>query len=537
LRSGANDKPTPSPNPGFAWGRFGIVLLFVVGLAWVDDAQTAANPESHAQRAAEQVKAGNLTEAESELRKAIRLAPDNMLFMASLGTVLAMEKKFPESNAIFKKVLNKQPDDTTVRRYLAANLWQMHDYPEARQNLELLLRQTPTDKESRLLLGMVAENMKDYAKAAEVLAGVPELTERRPESIAALARSYYGVGKISDARITLQKLSRFHSQAATLLGAQVADGSGDYTTAEQMLSSVAPDPSNRTAILYKIALVEFHAKQFDASRDTLLALIRGNAGNSDSYNLLGWCYYKRAESDKAIQTMEQATRLFPLDEANYLDLIKMHLASREFSAAQRVAKNATTVFPGSPQAFELKGSAEQKMEQFRDAMNSFTQARRLDGTRPNALLGLAQAQSSTGMAKESEANFQLGIRTFPHDSRFKVGYAAALLKRAEGGDLAAETRARTLLASALNADPSLASAHYQLGNLALRKGNTSQALEHLEKAEKLEPNSSEVHFALANTYRRMGRKDEASQQMELFKKLTSASELGARPQTAGERPN
>ena len=76
-----------------------------------------------------------------------------------------MEKKFAESNAIFKKVLAVTPD-VTVRRYLAANLWQMHHYPEARENLQILLKQAPKDNQSRLLLGMVSENMKDYTKAA-----------------------------------------------------------------------------------------------------------------------------------------------------------------------------------------------------------------------------------------------------------------------------------------------------------------------------------------------------------------------------------
>jgi Tfp pilus assembly protein PilF len=512
-------------------------MFFIALFSASADTQQAANAEIHALQATKQVRAGNILEAESELRKAVRLAPDNMLFLASLGTVLAMEKKFSESNAIFKKVLSKQPDDTTVRRYLAANLWQMHNYPEARRNLELLLKQTPTDKESLLLLGMVAENMKDYAKAAEALASVPELTERRPESIAALAESYYHIGKAANAQAALNKMAGFPDSHSMLLGAQVADAAGDYETAEHMLASIAPDDANHTVIEYRIALARFHAKKFALSRDALLTLIQQNAGGSEIYNLLGWCYYNQAEPNKAVQTFERAIELFPSDEANYLDLIKMHMANRSFAAALRVAKNATAAFPNSVKAFESRGSAERKLEQFRPSVDSFTEAHRLDPSWPDALLGLAQSESSAGMVEESATNFQLGIKRFPRDLRFKVQYASSLLKQAEGGDATAEIKAQILLKSALAADDSLANAHYQLGNLALRKGETSQARGHLEKAEKLAPNSSEVHFALANVYRRLGRKDRAAHEMEMFKNLTSASEVGATPQSPGEKPD
>jgi len=79
----------------------------------------------------------------------------------------------------------------TVRRYLAANLWQLHLYPEAKENLKIILRQQPNDKQAQLLLGMVSENMGDYSTAARTLGSVPDEVRKQPESIAALARSYY----------------------------------------------------------------------------------------------------------------------------------------------------------------------------------------------------------------------------------------------------------------------------------------------------------------------------------------------------------
>ena len=108
-------------------------------------------------------------------------------------------------------------------------------------------------------------------------------------------------------------------------------------------------------------------------------------------------------------------------------------------------------------------------------------------------------------------------------------YAALLLKEAETGDVRAETRAESLLTSALAGNPSLPDAHYELGNLALRKGRIPEAIRHLQEAEKVEPGSGEIHFALSRAYRRARRKDEAAQEMDLYRQLNAGSQAGALP--------
>src|SRR5437016_11957265 len=92
------------------------------------------------------------------------------------------------------RTLKNDRRHATSRRYLAANLWQLHRYAQAKQNLERILKERPDDRPSRLLLGMVSENMKDYTTAVKMLSSVPAEVRERPQSIAALARSYYRTG-------------------------------------------------------------------------------------------------------------------------------------------------------------------------------------------------------------------------------------------------------------------------------------------------------------------------------------------------------
>src|SRR5439155_16568975 len=368
----------PARSPRFSQLDFltvSLLLLFCCTLYGSGQQSAAAHSDQGLRLAA----SADLAGAESELRAAVALAPQNPEFLANLATVLAMEKRFDESNTVFKEVLKKQPGNVTVRRYLAANLWQLHKYQEAKQNLEIILKQSPQDRQSRLLLGMVSENMKDYAKAAETLSSVSDETAQRPESLAALARSYYHLNRAAEAQAALAKMSRFPpSSNALVLGAQIADEAGDFSTEQQMLLSIAPNPENQALISYRIALAQFHAKQFEESQRTLLRLIQQNNGNSEIYNLLAWNYQNLGEGGKAVQTLEQVIEKFPNDETNYLDLIKIHMAQKSLSAALAAAKKTTLTFPHSARAFEQRGQVEEKMERFRDAVGSYSQAWHLD---------------------------------------------------------------------------------------------------------------------------------------------------------------
>jgi len=514
---------------------FAVFALVVPVLGGIVSAEQAPSATDHASKATELIQMGNLQEAESELRSAVHLAPGDASYLASLGTVLAMQRKFAESTSMFRQALKIRPSDVTTRRYLAANLWQLHRYSEAKQNLEVLLKQSPDDMPARLLLGMVAENLKDYGTAAKMLASVPEQVNQQPESIAALARSFYQLGRTAEAQATLAELGHFSNRTdVVLLGAQIADEGQDYATAERMLSSIqasSPDP----AVEYKLALVQYHAQRFEASQHTLLDLIERHP-SSEFYNLLGWCYYKQKQLGKAEQSLERAIQLNPSEEQSYLDLGKILVAEPSLPAALELAKKMTLALPDSARAFEFRGVAEAKMRQFSDAVVSYSRALQLDSSKPEALLGLAQSQFAAGMKKQGASSFENGLKQFPRDTRFKVQYAVTLMKEAETGDAHAETRAESLLKSALVSNPALPDAQYELGNLALRRGHVAEAVRYLEQAEKLAPQSSQIHFALSRAYRRLGRKEKASQEMELYRDLSKVPQPSVAPLENGDPP-
>ncbi len=514
--------PARAPE-GTSWLQHFFSAFLFLSLCALAAGQTPSQARAHANRGIDLARSGNLAAADSELRQAAKLDPNNAQLLAVYGTVLAQEKKFEESTRVFERALKINPGDTTVRRYLAANLWQLHRFQQARANLEILLKAKPDDAPSRLLLGMVAENMGDYREAATMLASVPEQVRQQPQSIVALAKSYYHVSQPEKARAALSALIGHPAGAeAILLGARIADEMADYATAEKLLAEIQGASALSPTAQYRLASVQYHAGKYPESQKTLEQLIESGQATSETYNLLGWCYQQMRQPEKATAALEESIRLDAAAEANYVDLTNILLASRKFSQALEGATRGVTALPKSARVWEARGLAQTRMSQFTDAVSSYQRAVELDQNRAEALRGLAAAQAAAGMKAQAAANFEKGLKHFPKDAALRAAYASVLLQGADTGDKAAAAKAERLLRSAIELDPSLAEAHFQLGDLYLKKGQTSQAQPLLERAARLDPDDSAAHFALARLYRRLGRTQQAGEEMAAYERLKTA---------------
>ncbi len=113
---------------------------------------------------------------------------------------------------------------------------------------------------------------------------------------------------------------------------------------------------------------------------------------------------------------------------------------------------------------------------------------------------------------------------FPQDALIDEQYGRLLTKQEAAGDDALEARGVEWLKKALALDDSLAMPNYQLGYLALERGEVELALRRLEKAVKLEPDVSKIPYSLARTYRRPGRSAEASEQLTALRRSRAVEE-------------
>jgi tetratricopeptide (TPR) repeat protein len=366
---------------------------------------------------------------------------------------------------------------------------------------------------------MVSENSGDYAIAAKMLSSVPQEIEKQPESIAALASSYYHLKEREKARATIEKLSSLRAIKPVLLGAQIADQAGDFEESERLLNSITGAAGDSPDIQFRKANVQYHAGHFAQCQTTLEPLLTGSGGTAQMYNLMGWCYHRLNKPKEATAAFEQAIALTPADESNYVDLIKVLEAHYFLQVALDAANRAAALFPKSVAILNLKGSIERRRFHFNDAVTSYKQAIQLQDDNLESWLGLVRAQISAELITDATSTFKLALERFPNEARLKVVYAEMLLTHADTGDRATTSRAEQMLKQAITDDPANPEAFLELGKIELNDGRLAEACQHLERAVKLSPQNNDAHFVLWRAYRGLNRTADAARELKTFQRL------------------
>ncbi len=228
----------------------------------------------------------------------------------------------------------------------------------------------------------------------------------------------------------------------------------------------------------------------------------------------------KAEFEQALDSnLNETLRSRLSDSLEQVDLelgAQLGTAGR-YSAGLAVATDAARRFPKSARVFQMLGFFETKRQLNLNAVKSYSRALELDPSSTEASVGLGMAQSAAGMPTEAQRTLEAGIARFPRDAMHYQALGVVLLQLSESGE-ADPTRARAMFEAALKINPALAESHYQLGNLALQKGDLNAAKEHLQLAEKSAPDDSRIHFAMSRLYRREGNTAAAQQEMAAFQK-------------------
>ena len=499
--------------------RSAIVTISLVLLSWgLVFGQSSQEAQLHADNGLKLMRDGDLPAAEAEVRKTLKLGPRDPTHLAELGVALGIERKLAESDLYFQQALRFDPGNAPVRRNLAKNQWRLGDFESAEENLREVLKAQPGDGESTLILGMVEVDLKHFAAAVRLLVSVPSLIKQHPESMDALAQSYYQPKNQPAARQTLRGLLQVNAPPGALyLGSQTALQAEDYSMAEELLATAQPGYPDRAKLGYFLALSRYRAGKFSECQDTVFNTLAAAPASRELCALLGWCFAQQDEIRQSINAFDQALDLDPTDETTYLDLGRVLLDHHRDELAVLLGKETTTRFPNSYRAQMLLGAAQGDFGYLTDALASFQRAVELNPQSPEANFNLAMIQLAAGFADDALATLERGIKNFPGDAQQYQEYASFQVERAEEGDARAEARAYDALHRAIALDHSLGRSHLLLGRLELKNNRVEQAVSELETAAKLDPKDGLTHLLLSRAYTRSGKPDQAAKEAAIYK--------------------
>jgi tetratricopeptide (TPR) repeat protein len=267
---------------------------------------------------------------------------------------------------------------------------------------------------------------------------------------------------------------------------------GDLNSAAKEMRvamKLAPENPLYLSALGGIAARQWEAGELAEARENILVVAEAQPANEKTQNML---------------------------EEISLDLGAALAKDRRYKAGVLLAQDTARRFPASARAQQMLGLFLTRNQQNPAAVAAYRKAMSLSPETSGLSVGLGIAQTMAGLLPEAVQTLENGIRKWPSDAIHHQAYGVLLLKMSEEG-AASEEKGVEMLRKALALNPALPEAHYQLGNLAIRRGDPGSAIEHLLTALRNGGQSSKVHFALSRAYRAADQPQESEKHAVLFR--------------------
>ena len=306
---------------------------------------------------------------------------------------------------------------------------------------------------------------------------------------------------------------------------------------QQLTTTITLDPHNYDARLEKAKLMIF-GHQYPDAKEQLDLLVQKEPNNPDVYLALA-DYYNSGTKDKgaAIAALHKVLQLDPKRSDAYLSLGVVQTSTQQWDEAEANMKKAAELEPKSPAIPLALGSFYQLRGRFPEAEQAFQRGIQLAPDDPNPRVALASLYLSenkraeaesflrdskkyfprsssgyrllgdffwhTSQYDKAEAEYASLYRDHPKDPVVKGNYIQLLILRDHLED------ARRLTEELVKADPTNTDAQVYKGEIEIRSGKASDAMNTLQGVLKTDPQNAVAHYQLGLAFDELGKASRA----------------------------
>jgi tetratricopeptide (TPR) repeat protein len=200
------------------------------------------------------------------------------------------------------------------------------------------------------------------------------------------------------------------------------------------------------------------------------------------------------------------------------------LAAHDYPRAARLFQQAALRYPASAR-FEMGlGTSLFGQGRYKEAIQAFCTAARLDPENTRAYMLLSEAdQSSARPQPQATKLVKRFAKMHSRNAQAQYAYGIILLKQFRSGrQTTILAQARSEFESATALDPGFTQAHLQLGSIFDDENLTQKAIKQYKETIRLDPAVAEAHYRLAQDYVHVGMKAEAHSELEMYERLRQA---------------
>lgn len=236
-------------------------------------------------------------------------------------------------------------------------------------------------------------------------------------------------------------------------------------------------------------------------------------------------YAELKQFDKADTTGEQLLKRYPKDPEILFQVSRLH-AERSY----QLMKQLIAAAPDSYWVHMANAQVQESLGYYDSAQQEYRKALALNAGGIGAHYGLGRAilngTRDANAIDEAKREFERELAISPANASAEFELGEIARKR---GQL---DTARDHLLKAVRYNPDFFEAQIGLARLLLKQGSPRDAVPHLEVAVRLEPGDTLPHYLLASAYRSLGDSAGAGRELGVYRKLRASSRSAA----ADEQP-
>jgi cellulose synthase operon protein C len=484
------------------------------------------------------------------LAQALRLAPDYARAIVLQARVKAAEKDLPGALALLDGVLAKNPADEAAGVFKGEVLWLgQRDTKAALEAFKAVIAKNPKAVAAHVssITILNEQGQRDAARAQ--FAELKKVAPNHPDTVFFEAQFAFADQDYKKSReYTDRLLKGVPDNARVLELAGAADfRQGRYAEAEAFLGRALKNAPNRLLARQLLAQTYLRLAQPGKAIDVLQPVIEGPTPDGTSLALAGEAFMQLGDAKRADAVFAQAAKVAPddnrvrtsvaladmargntgsavaqleaiaaEDKGTRADiaLVSARLRANDLPGALKAIDNIEKKLPDKPLAYHLRGRVQLLQRDLVNAAKSFETALAKDAGYFPALASLAAIDLEAGKPEAARARFEGYLRSKPNAHQAHLSLAELAVRTGETPDAVIKHLRNAVKANAGEAQP-----HLMLITQLAASGDNASALTAAREAAAALPSNPAVIEALG---RAQLAANDATSAVTTFKQLTAA---------------
>jgi tetratricopeptide (TPR) repeat protein len=432
------------------------------------------------------IESGDLPSAEQILRTELRAHPNDRAALEVMAVVLDQQKKYTESDGIYRRVLALASPSPSLLNNFGNHLLSMGKTKEAQAAFTKVLAIEPHHPNATVQMARLALDRQSPAEARGYLERLPAEILDRPDVVLLRIRTEYGLHR--------------NAEADALLERAAAAANGDAQQCLALGEAVSAADKNDKAEALFARSMELQPASFEALYD--LGLAAAHAGHNE----------------RARQVLGQALARQPENVAVMYDLAAVELKLNHGETALELLVRGRNLAPERADVQSLLARTAVQIGYFGDAVQAWEAYLTLRPGDDVAKREHAFAEMALSANVDAAlADLQAYTRKYPLDpmGHYELGSAECPT---------APEKALEELNRALTLKPDFAAAHLVRGLLLFRQDKAELAVVDFEKATAEDQGNPFILERLGQTYLALDRPRDALQVLRKAEQVASGNE-------------